>query len=211
MTKIYLISPPQFEQEPFLKDLKKALATNLVPVFQLRLKNYDKKEIIKIAKEIKKICFDFNCLFLINDFLEIALEIGLDGVHLGLEDDLISLARKNSPKNFLIGASCYDSRHLAMKAAEQGADYISFGTFFPSITKNSQGKPTTEIITWCNEILNLPTVAIGGINDLNCKELVKANVDFIAVISYVWQHFLGVEAALKILSSAIDKNYQNNS
>jgi thiamine-phosphate pyrophosphorylase len=86
-----------------------------------------------------------------------------------------------------------------MEAGEQGADYISFGAFFETQTKISRGKPTVEILNWASEILNLPIVAIGGINDKNCVELVKNGVDFLAVISYVWQHPEGVEVAIKNL------------
>jgi thiamine-phosphate pyrophosphorylase len=200
MSQIYLISPPKIELLDFSKRLEKALKTNSVPVFQLRLKEYSNSELIQIAKEIKKICDNNNCLFLLNDSLEIALNIGANGVHLGAEDGSILLARKNSPKNFLIGASCYDSRHLAMEAGEQGADYLSFGAFFESKTKKSRGNPSLEILEWSNEILNLPTVAIGGITADNCAPLVKSDVDFLAVISYVWDHPEGEEVALMKLS-----------
>ena len=200
MSQIYLISPPKIELKTFLPRLEKALKTNLVPVFQLRLKEYSNSELTQIAKEIKKICDNNNCLFLLNDSLEIALNISANGVHLGAEDGSILSARKNSPENFLIGASCYDSRHLAMEAGEQGADYLSFGAFFESKTKKSRGKPSLEILEWSNEILNLPTVAIGGITADNCAPLVKSGTDFISVISYVWDHPEGEEAALIKLS-----------
>ena len=199
MAQIYLISPPQIELKDFSLKLEKALKTGLVPSFQLRLKNYSPSEIKKISQEIKKICDNNNCLFLLNDFYEIALEVGASGVHVGIDDKKISQIRQNSPKNFVIGASCYDSKHLAMEAGEQGADYISFGAFFETQTKISRGKPTVEILNWASEILNLPIVAIGGINDKNCVELVKNGADFLAVISYVWQHPEGVEVAIKNL------------
>ena len=199
MAQIYLISPPQIELKDFSLKLEKALKTGLVPSFQLRLKNYSSPEVKKISQEIKKICDENNCLFLLNDFYEIALEIGASGVHVGIDDKKISQIRQNSPKNFVIGASCYDSKHLAMEAGEQGADYISFGAFFETQTKISRGKPTVEILNWASEILNLPIVAIGGINDKNCGELIKNGADFLAVISYVWQHPEGVEVAIKNL------------
>jgi thiamine-phosphate pyrophosphorylase len=199
MAQIYLISPPQIELKDFSLNLDKALKTGLVPVFQLRLKNYSPLEIKNFSREIKKICDNNNCLFLLNDFHEIAIEISASGVHVGIDDKKISQIRQNSPKNFVIGASCYDSKHLAMEACEQGADYISFGAFFETKTKISRGKPTFEILNWASEILNFPIVAIGGINDKNCGELIKNGADFLAVISYVWQHPKGVEIALKNL------------
>ncbi len=210
MTKIYLISPPKIELSEFSKSLNRALKTSLVPVFQLRLKGYSKQELEKISLELKKICHDNNSIFLLNDNYDIALNIEADGVHLGLEDGSIKKARQESSKNnksFIIGASCYDSKHLAMEAGEQGVDYISFGTFFPSKTKNSIGKPTTEILEWSNEFLNLPIVAIGGINNENCEPLVKAGTDFLAVISYVWENSEGEDRALKNLDKVIKKAF----
>lgn len=206
MTKVYLISPPKIDLDSFKTKLEEALKTNLVPVFQLRLKDYPQSEIKKIAKELKKICDDNNCLFLINDYYEIALEVEASGVHVGVEDGLIKNIYKKTKAinpNFIIGASCYDSKHLAMEAGEQGADYLSFGAFFESKTKKSRGKPTTEILKWCSEIINLPIVAIGGINDENCASLVKSEADFLAVISYIWDNPKGVSQALKKLDLAI--------
>ena len=114
---------------------------------------------------------------------------------------VLEFVRKNSPKNFMIGASCYDSKDLALLAAKSGANYISFGTFFPSQTKNSKGKPDPKIISWCKENINLPTVAIGGIKEENCDLLIKEKVDFLAIISYIWNHPNGENFAIKNLSA----------
>lgn len=209
MTQIYLISPPKISLKSFSTELEKSLKTNLVPVFQLRLKDCESSDLKKISQELKKVCHANNCQFLLNDSTDLALEVGADGIHLGGEDGSIKTAREKSKKinpNFVIGASCYDSRHLAMEAGEWGADYISFGAFFESKTKKSRGKPTTEILEWSNEILNLPTVAIGGITDQNCSSLVKAGTDFLAVISYVWENSEGVDKALKKLDEVIKKS-----
>jgi thiamine-phosphate pyrophosphorylase len=203
MAKIYLISPPQIQLKDFSKQLESALSTGLVATFQLRLKSDSDQEIIKIGAELKKICHNFDCPFLLNDNSQLAIDLEADGVHLGVDDDFIFQARKSSKANFIIGASCYDSRHLVMEAGERGADYVSFGSFFDSKTKNSRGRPTTEIIAWCNEFINLPIVAIGGITDQNCQPLVKSGADFLAVISYVWQHSSGSAAAVKNLQEAI--------
>lgn len=208
MSKIYLISPPKIDLTQFSQSLKVALNTGLVPVFQLRLKEYENAEIIKIARELKNICHDFNSMFILNDSYKLALEVGADGVHLGDEDGIILAAKKSAPQNFIIGASCYDSRHLAVEASEQGADYVSFGAFFASQTKNSKGKPTTEILEWSREILDLPIVAIGGITDKNCAPLIKSGADFLAIISYVWQHPQGISVALqnidRVIKSTVD-------
>ena len=206
MTKIYLISPPKIEIDKFSKSLKNALQTNKVAVFQLRLKDYPQDVIKNYSNEIKKICNDYNCPFILNDFYEIATELGLYGVHVGIDDNKINEIRQNSPENFVIGASCYDSRHLAMEAGEIGADYISCGAFFPSKTKNSRGKPTIELLNWAIEMLNLPIVGIGGINPDNCGELVKNKIDFLAVISCIWDRVGAEDVAINQLDQAIAKN-----
>ena len=203
MTKIYLISPEKIELKTFSIRLENVLKTGLVPAFQLRLKGYEKSEVTKIARELKKICHQNNCLFLLNDSCEVAAAVGADGVHLGAEDGSIAEIRKKFPTNFIIGASCYDSRHLAMEAGERGADYISFGAFFSSKTKISRGKPTTEILEWASEMTDLPIVAIGGITEQNCSALIKAGADFLAVVSYVWDHPDGEVVAVQKLAEKI--------
>lgn len=203
MTKIYLISPPSFEIKTFAPRLEAVLKTGLVSVFQLRLKDYPKNEIIKIAHEVKKICAQNNCLFIVNDSPEIAWEVGAGGVHLGEGDGLVSEVRKKSPQNFVIGASCYNSRHLAMEAAEQGADYLAFGAFFPTSTKIVKAKAEIEILEWASEMLNVPIVAIGGINEKNAASLAKAGTDFVAVISSIWENKDGEVEAVKKLHDSI--------
>jgi len=206
MAQIYLISPPEIELAKFAQSLELSLKTGLIPAFQLRLKNYETPQLKKISQELKKICDDHNCLFILNDYFDIAMEIGASGVHVGADDEKIAKIRLKAPENFLIGASCYDSRHLAMEAGEQGANYISFGAFFESPTKISRGKPTLEILEWANEMLNLSIVAIGGINADNCQKLVKSGADFLAVISYIWQHPSGPQFAIQHLHQQIHLN-----
>jgi thiamine-phosphate pyrophosphorylase len=209
MTRIYLISPPKIDVEAFAKTLQLALKTKKVPVFQMRLKGYKDAEIIEIGKKLLTICHQNQTLFILNDRFDLALKIGADGVHFGDQDGDIKVAKKTAPVNFIIGASCYDSKHLAVEAIEAGADYVSFGTFYPSKTKNSKGKPTPEILEWCDEILDVQSVAIGGIDANNCKLLVNSKADFIAVISYVWDNEKGVEWAVNHLALAIDSVNNN--
>jgi thiamine-phosphate pyrophosphorylase len=197
MTQIYLISPPKIDSKTFYKQLEEALNTRLIAIFQLRLKGYEKSEIIKITKEIKKICDNSRSLLILNDDYEVALEMGCDGVHLGINDPKISLAKKNARENFVIGASCYDSKEMALNAINDGADYVAFGAFFPTKTKVTSAKPTIEIIEWAKKTINVPAVAIGGITDQNCDELIKSEVDFIAAVSYFWDHPLGVNIAIR--------------
>lgn len=203
MTQIYLISPPQLNLESFSQELLKVVKTNKIPIFQLRLKNYHKSEIKKIAQELKKICDDHNVLFFINDDFQLAVEIDASGVHLGIDDinysQQISLIKKNHQK-LIVGVSCYDSKKLALEAKEQGADQISFGAFFASPTKISRGSPKIDLIDWAKENLNLPIIGIGGINQQNYQILVNKKIDYIALISYVWSHPISPVEAIKKLS-----------
>ena len=134
MTQIYLISPPQIELDKFSKELEIILKTGLVPIFQLRLKDQDDFLIKNSAIKLNKICQDYNTKFIINDNLELALDIGCNGVHLGIDDrqnstnQIVKIIQNN--KNFTISFSCYDSKELAIQADNLGANFISFGAFF---------------------------------------------------------------------------------
>lgn len=206
MTQIYLISPPKIILSEFVVSLKNALSSNLVPVFQLRLKEYSQIDVAKIAKQIQKVCKDYNCQLILNDYPNIALDLELDGVHLGEHDAKIADVRKQVPDHFTIGASCYNSKHRAMQAGEDGANYLAFGAFFPTTTKQIKYYADVELLQWATELLNLPIVAIGGITASNCANLVANKADFLAVISFVWQHSLGEKEALNQLNLAINKS-----
>jgi thiamine-phosphate pyrophosphorylase len=202
VSKIYLISPSKINKNDFLPRLSRVLRTSLVPIFQLRIKEYPYSEIKIIAKEVKKICDDNNCVFIVNDYYDIARDVGANGVHIGLEDNSLQNIAKYFDKNFIVGVSCYDSKQLALQAQENNASYVSFGAFYETKTKKSKGKPSIDLIRWAKENLNIPNVAIGGINNINCENLVKAKADYIAVISYVWNAIDNEENAIKSLNKA---------
>lgn len=203
MTQIYLISPPQLNLESFSQELLKIVKTNKIPIFQLRLKNYPLYQIKKIAQELKKICDDYNVLFVVNDYAELAIEVDASGVHLGIDDlenfQQITKIKKHHQK-LIVGVSCYDSKKLALEAKERGADQISFGAFFASPTKISRGSPKIDLIDWAKENLNLPIIGIGGINQQNYQILVDKKIDYLALISYVWNHPISPVEAIKKLS-----------
>ncbi len=196
MTEIYLISPQNFDLKDFSKNLEIALKTNKIKIFQLRVKNKTQEEITNYCTQLNKICKDYDCKFILNDNFEIVKKLDLDGVHLGEKDSSIQKAKSFLNKNSVIGASCYDSKEIALKAYNSGANQLSFGTFFPSITKNSKGKPDFEIISWAKETFDAKIIAIGGINDENCLPLIQYKADFLAIISYIWQHQKGIEYAI---------------
>ena len=186
LTKLYLISPPNINVNEFIFSLDDVLNTGLVSCFQLRLKNVKDEDIIESAKALKPICNKYHVPFILNDRLDLVNKVEADGVHLGEDDDSILEARKLLGPKAIIGASCYNSKHLAMEAAEEGADYVAFGAFFDTITKDPKTKADINIIKDWTLISNIPCVAIGGINSSNCKELVDAGVDFIAVVGSIW-------------------------
>jgi thiamine-phosphate pyrophosphorylase len=99
--------------------------------------------------------------------------------------------------------SCYASRHEAMEAAEAGADYVAFGAFFPTRTKEPRARADIELISWWSEVMTVPCVAIGGITPENCGPLVEAGADFLAVVSAVWDHAEGPAAAVRAFEAAI--------
>src|SRR5262249_22293011 len=141
--------------------------------------------------------------FLLNDRPDLAAETGCDGVHVGQQDAPYAEARRLLGPDRTVGVTCHDSRHLAMEAAEAGADYVAFGAFFPTTTKPSRYRPAPELLAWWNEIMTVPSVAIGGITPENCGPLVAAGADFLAVVTAVWNHPDGPGAAVRAFARAI--------
>ena len=185
---IYLISPQKIRGAKFYKELDNVLKTNKVKYFQLRLKKTSISNLLKISKKIKKIVKKNKVKFLINDNPLIAKKINADGCHLGQKDlDLIS-GRKILGKNKIIGATCHNSKKLALKAKKNGANYLAFGSFFKSSTKKTAFKANLEILRWAKKKINMPTVAIGGINSSNYKKILTNSADFIACSGYIWKN-----------------------
>ncbi len=186
LSKIYLITPPKIEDEVYFSTLENVLSSKIVGFLQVRLKNVEDKKIIEICKIIRPICDRYKIPLILNDRLDLVKSCNADGVHLGQEDKSVRDARVFLGSNFIIGASCYNSKHLAMEAAENGADYVAFGAFFESKTKVPKTRVEIKIIEDWNFISNIPCVAIGGITPHNCKELIKAGADYLAVIGGIW-------------------------
>ena len=185
---IYLISPQKIRGLKFYKELNKVLKANKVKYFQLRLKKTSNSNLLKISKKVKKIVKRNNVKFIINDKPLIAKMVRADGCHIGQKDmDFIS-ARKILGKNKTIGMTCHNSKKLALKAKKYGADYIAFGQFFKSSTKESTFRANLAILRWVKKKINIPTVAIGGINSSNYKKILSNGADFIACSSYVWNN-----------------------
>jgi thiamine-phosphate pyrophosphorylase len=183
--KLYLISP-QDVGGPFPDRLKAALEPGIATAFQIRVKDVEEHELARLAEPLQRICADADVAFIVNDSMKLAKRLGADGVHLGQSDGDIREARALLGPNAQIGRTCHDSRHLAMQAGEDGADYVAFGAFYETTTKPSNYRPKPPILSWWATLFEIPCVAIGGITPENAKPLVDAGADFIAVCQAVW-------------------------
>ncbi len=202
--QLYVVSPPAIELPRFVDSLKAALDGGPVAAFQLRLKDVpDADDILRACEALLPVCNAHDVAFILNDRADLAKAAGADGVHLGQGDGSIAEARALLGRNAQIGRTCHDSRHLAMEAGEQGADYVAFGAFYDTTTKPSHYRPAPEILSWWITISQLPCVAIGGIFPDNAAPLVEAGADFIAVVRAVWDHADGPGAGVAAFADVL--------
>ena len=201
--RLYLVTPERLEPAVFADQLAAALDAGDVASVQLRLKNVDDDAIKRACDSLLPIATSRDVAFLLNDRPDLAVACGCDGVHVGQSDMPYAAARKKVGPDRIVGVTCHDSRHLAMEAAEAGADYVAFGAFYPTQTKPSNYRPMPDLLQWWSEFMTVPSVAIGGITPENCVPLVQAGADFICVVSAVWQHPDGPGTAVKAFNRAI--------
>ncbi len=183
---IYLISPPKINKS-FYTDLRNTLKQDNISFFQLRLKNKNFKKRYIIGNKIRKICKKNGIKFLVNDDVLLAKKLNADGCHLGQKDMEISKARKILKKK-IIGITCHNSLKLAKLAVKNKADYVAFGAFFPSKTKKIKYMASVDLLKRAQKIINIPIVAIGGINSNNYKKLLLNKANFLAISSYIWKN-----------------------
>ena len=195
LCQLYLISPLDVTGG-FPEALKAALDAGPVAAFQFRVKGVDQHEAARLAAPLQEICAARDVAFIVNDDMGLAKRLGADGVHLGQTDGDPDDARRLLGPAAQIGITCHDSRHLAMEAGEAGADYVAFGAFFPTSTKETRHRPDPSILSWWTTLFEIPCVAIGGITPDNGRVLVEAGADFLAVCSAVWAHPDGPAAAV---------------
>ncbi len=176
--------------------LERALDGGPVAAFQFRVKGVDQHEAARLAGPLREICEAREVAFIVNDDMGLARRIGADGVHLGQGDGDPREARTLLGPSAQIGVTCHDSRHLAMEAGEAGVDYVAFGAFFPTSTKETAHRPEPSILSWWSRLFEIPSVAIGGITPDNGRVLIEAGADFLAVCSAVWGHPAGPRAAV---------------
>ena len=194
--QLYLVSPLDVNGD-FPDRLARALDAGPIAAFQFRVKDIDQHAAAALAEPLQRLCADREVAFIVNDSIGLAKRLGADGVHLGQDDGDPREARASLGPNVQIGVTCQDSRHLAMEAGEAGADYVAFGSFYPTTTKQVQHHPDPSILSWWASMFELPSVAIGGITPANAAPLVAAGADFLAVSAGVWAHSEGEAAAVR--------------
>jgi thiamine-phosphate pyrophosphorylase len=194
--RLHLITPPKLEPKWFADTLKRALDAGDVASVQLRLKDVSDDEVRRATEALMPIVQSAGAAFILNDRPDLAAELGADGVHIGQEDASYAEARRAMVPDRIVGVTCHDSRHLAIEAAEAGADYVAFGAFFPTQTKEPKSRANIELLTWWSELMVVPCVAIGGIMVDNAKPLIEAGADFIAVSAGIWDFVDGPGAAV---------------
>ena len=207
--RLYLITPPQFELEVFAPTLDETLQEGDIACLQIRLKQPDgspvEDDTVRRAVEILcPLAQQHNVAVLLNDRPDLARDLGCDGVHIGQNDMDYRQARTLLGENAIIGVTCHASRHLAMLAGDAGADYVAFGAFFDTKTKDTIARPSLDILTWWQEVMEPPCVAIGGITPENGGTLAAAGADFLAVSGGVWQHPEGPVAAVRAFDRIFD-------
>jgi thiamine-phosphate pyrophosphorylase len=193
--QLYLISPLDAGGD-FPRRLEEALAAGPVAAFQFRVKGVDQHAAARLAEPLQSICGAHEVAFIVNDDMALAKRLNADGVHLGQGDGDPREARALLGPSAQIGVTCHDSRHLAMEAGEAGADYVAFGAFFATSTKETSHRPDPAILGWWSRLFEIPCVAIGGITVENGRGLVEAGADFLAVCGAVWGHGSGPGAAV---------------
>ena len=202
--RLYLITPPAIaDLAAFARELDAALAAGDVAALQIRLKPADDAAILAAVEALAPVARAHGVAVILNDRPDLAARSGCDGVHLGQSDASLAEARRLMGPDAMIGVTCHDSRELAMDAAEAGADYVAFGAFFPTGTKETAHRPDPEILTIWQETVEIPCVAIGGITPATAGDLARAGADFVAVSAAVWNNPDGPAAAVRAFNQAL--------
>jgi thiamine-phosphate pyrophosphorylase len=200
--RLYLVTPTT-AGPGFADTLARALDGGDVAAVQLRLKEAADDEWRRAIDALRPVAQSRGVAFLLNDRADLVLAAGCDGAHVGQEDTPAAEARRLIGPGLTLGVTCHDSRDLAMQAGEAGADYVAFGAFFPTATKDAPTRAEPDILAWWSELMELPCVAIGGINAENCAPLVTAGAGFLAVVGAVWSYPDGPSAGVRAMNAAI--------
>lgn len=201
--RMYLISPPEIDLSAFAETLAATLAAGDVAAFQLRLKDADTATLEQAVRRLMPICHGQDVAFILNDKPDLAAAWGCDGAHIGQEDGSVRAARQLLGRDRQLGVSCHDSRDRAMQAAEDGADYISFGSFYPTTTNPGAPAADPETLTAWTTFSVIPAVAAGGITVENCLPLIQAGANFLAVSNGIWGYKDGRAQAVREFNRVI--------
>ncbi len=202
--RLYLITPPRIDDpQGFAAILRDALSGGDVACLQIRLKEASDAHVAEVVEALMPVAQALDVAVILNDRPDLAAKLGCDGVHVGQGDMRCADARKVMGKDRIVGVTCHDSRHLAMEAAEAGADYVAFGAFFDTTTKDAPSRAAPEILTIWQETMQIPCVAIGGITVETAGALAAAGADFVAVSAGVWAHPQGPRAAVAAFNGAL--------
>ncbi|MBI1362240.1 MAG: thiamine phosphate synthase [Alphaproteobacteria bacterium] len=209
--RLYLLTPPEIaDVDAFARDLDAAMSGGDIASLQIRLKDRAGRpapddHIRAVCRRILGPVQDRGAAVLINDRPDLAAALGADGVHVGQGDAPYAEARRIVGENAIVGVTCHASRHLGLEAAEAGADYVAFGAFHPTDTKDAATRAEPELLAWWQEMIETPCVAIGGITLDNAAPLVEAGADFLAVSAGVWRHGEGPAAAVAGFNALFDR------
>ena len=204
LCRLYLITPPRIEDlAAFGHNLAHALDAGDVAALQIRLKDQPEDIIAAAVDVLAPIAQARGVAVILNDDPALAARLGCDGVHVGQSDASLAEARRLVGPDRMVGVTCHDSLHLAMEAAEGGADYVAFGAFFPTTTKDAPTRAELGLLTGWQADMVVPCVAIGGITVATAREVAAAGADFIAVSAGVWSYGDGPAAAVKAFNSEI--------
>jgi thiamine-phosphate pyrophosphorylase len=204
LCRLYLLTPPVIDDlAGFARRLAEALDAGDVAALQIRLKDQPDEVITAAVLTLAPIAQARGAAVILNDRPDLAARLGCDGVHVGQEDASYAEARRAVGPDRMVGVTCHDSRHLAMEAAEAGADYVAFGAFYETGTKAPKTRAEPEILSIWQETMQTPCVAIGGVTVENARSLAAAGADFLAVCAGVWGHAEGPGAAVRALESEI--------
>lgn len=202
--QLYLLTPPRIaDHAAFARELEAALDAGPVAALQIRLKDASVDEIRELTRGVAPLAQSRGVAVLMNDHVELVKELRLDGAHVGQSDMPYKDARRLLGPEAMIGVTCHNSRHLAYAASEAGADYVAFGSFYPTETKSVEHMADLEILRIWQESMETPCVAIGGITAETAREVAEAGADFIAVSGAVWNHPDGPHAGIRALIEAL--------
>jgi thiamine-phosphate pyrophosphorylase len=206
LCRLYLITPPRLDDlAAFGHVLGQALDAGDVAAVQIRLKDTPDEIIAAAVDALMPIALARGVAVILNDRPDLAARLGCDGVHVGQDDAPLAEARRLMGPDRMVGVTCHDSLHLAMEAAEGGADYVAFGAFFPTTTKDASTRADPELLTGWQQNMVTPCVAIGGITVATAAGLAAAGADFLAVSAGVWAFGEGPSAAVAAFSDEIAK------